>query len=273
MLSHFLGLALLTSSPPSRTGLLGNVLVLAHSCGINLSDLYLKLDRTLPVPAASSLPPFILEWLHDANRLCCARRQIEGEVSWQPNAMFTRMIGDEAALLAKLKAQQSDITAQVDFQTCIAEMFLATPLHEDDQTMLPKLNGALWSSMVEGPDGTRQAEATAPQTVRCMLQLDAGTPPEYVSCWLSGRTVVHADSREVNSAFSLTPILPPATSGAAADAVDSPMAPLAWPVSELEEAMLEEKDLTYEVLSALGLNLEPDDEANALPMPVLDDAF
>ena len=51
------------------------------------------------------------------------------------------------------------------------------------------------------------------------------------------------------------------------------MALLAWPVSELEEAMLEEKDLTYEVLSALGLNLEPDDEANALPMPVLDDAF
>ena len=133
-----------------------------------------------------------------------------------------------------------------------AEIFLATPLHRDDQHELARLNGLLWSGMVKSIDGIQVAEATAPMQVRCLLR-DGSGEPKYTPCTLSGRSVVHPDSRAVFSAFSLTP-------HGDEDLTQS------WPIHDLADALLHPYDehVGYELLHELGLELEPEDAANLL---------
>lgn len=60
-----------------------------------------------------SLPPYIAEWFHEPESLCCVRTQIDGAVSWQPNEAFVRVVGDEPVLSARLEAAQPGISQQV----------------------------------------------------------------------------------------------------------------------------------------------------------------
>ena len=58
-------------------GLLGNVLILAHSCNIALDTVSLQLDAGLP-SRAEPLPLFLREWMEQPHRLCCCRSQVQG---------------------------------------------------------------------------------------------------------------------------------------------------------------------------------------------------
>jgi hypothetical protein len=266
LLKHWLLIGVRSGS----CGLLGNVLILAHSCNITLHDFSLQIDRSLP-PSAMPHPPYIQEWLDEPGRLCCARRQVEGAVSWLPNQGFISSIGDEATLRVRLEAQHVDISSQVDYLICTAEIFLAIALHQEDQSELAKLNGALWSSLAPAPDGTHVGEATAPSWVRCLLQSRNGKESAYTPCLLSGRTVVHRDSRAVFSAFSLTPCPPssdppPSPPGdveerSGSSASSDPSGTPAWPMQELQNAMMtiDGEGLSYDFLDDLGLQLEPSD--------------
>ena len=94
-------------------GLLGNILLVAHASGITLDDFALPVARPLQPAPALSLPAFITEWLDSPESLCCARTQMDGVVSWLPNATFVREVGDEAMLSAQLEASYPGISQQV----------------------------------------------------------------------------------------------------------------------------------------------------------------
>ncbi len=179
----------------------------------------------------------------------------------------------------------------------MAEIFLATPLLADDRTRLAELNGALWSK-IDGAaaGGARMAEATMPMPVRCLLR-DGKGGESYKPCMLSGRTVVHPDSRSVFSAFSLAPrkevprLLSPRRTHRPPDhSTACPLHPFSLavltdphppsqpgddspecrlPVDELLSALEETKpepepaaeEFSYNELEDLGLCLEPEDAA------------
>ena len=257
-------------------GLLGNVLLLAHSCSISLDEVNVAIARPLtPItPAELELPPYISGWLEDAGRLCCVRSQVHGAVSWQPNATFVREVGDEAALRRMLHATVPGLNESVDYLTCMAEMFLAVPIHAEDRSALARLNGLLWSSLAPLPDGVRVAEAVAPVLVRCQLRRpDAtGAAAEYSLCALSGRSIVLPESHAVHSAFSLVPhstTAPGASSlslGAPPGALPAspPVGLPQWPLDEVSEEMIaaaqarqdQEGSAGYDLLEDLGLELD-----------------
>ena len=255
-------------------GLLGNVLLLAHSCSISLDEMNVAIARPLPpvAPAELELPPYIRGWLEDAGRLCCVRSQVHGAVSWQPNATFVREVGDEAALRRMLQATVPGLNESVDYLTCMAEMFLAVPIHAEDRSALARLNGLLWSSLAPLPDGMRVAEAVAPVLVRCQLRRpDAtGAAAEYSLCALSGRSIVLPESHAVHSAFSLVPhstTAPGASSlslGAPPGALPAnpPVGLPQWPLDEVSEEMIaaaqarQEGSAGYDLLEDLGLELD-----------------
>lgn len=280
LLKHWLLIGVRSGS----CGLLGNVLLLAHSCGVCLDDMNLTIARPLPPVAPVELPPFILEWHESASRLCCVRSQVRGAISWRPNATFIREVGDVASLRAQLSAAQPDqLALEVDDLICGAEMFLAASIHPDDRKALARLNGMLWSTLAPSDarqpatGGVRVAEATAPVAVRCLVRRDAGAAA-YQPCTLSGRTVVTADSHAVHSVFSIVPL------SAAADApfpalvaqpVDPPVHSLPvglaqWPVGDATaqliataQAIAESVD-GHDLLAELGLDLAPDDAVSMI---------
>ena len=232
--------------PSALAGVLGNILILAHTCNLPL-DTFTHIHRTLPAPAAPPTPPFIAEWQHDPLRICAMRCQVEGAVSWQPNALFEAMIGSEAELLTKLTAMAVDVAANADFKVCTAEMFLAASLVAEDQVRLAQLNGLLWSSLTLLPNGTRTAEATLSGPVRCVVRNANGV--ETAACQLSGRSVVHPDSRLIFSVFSLTPRTP-----------SPPATPMLHDSPNLQRALPEfSGTLDYAALEDLGLRLGADD--------------
>ena len=73
LLRHWLLVGLRSGS----CGLLGNVLILAHSCNIALDTVSLQLDAGLP-SRAEPLPLFLREWMEQPHRLCCCRSQVQG---------------------------------------------------------------------------------------------------------------------------------------------------------------------------------------------------
>ena len=246
-----------------RPGLLGNVLILAHSLSVALDAFTLKIETSLPAAALPPTPHFVAEWFNDAQRVCCIRRQVEGDVAWEPNQTFVSTIGDEPTLQARLAAFKPGVAGRADFLTCTAEMFLASALHPSDQQHLANLNSQLWSSLsTPSADGTQTAEATAPTPVRCMgPSSNSGEAPSYQVYTLQARTVVARDSRAVFSAFSLLPT-----------ATLSTEAPLEWPADELVEAMMhanedtrEPEPLEYCMLEVLGMQLEAFDRDNTVP--------
>ena len=102
----------------ASAGLLGNVLLLAHACGVTMDDFALPVARPLQPPSpALQLPPFISEWLESPESLCRVRTQHEGVVSWQPNATFVREVGDETMLSAMLETSLPGISKQVRAQS------------------------------------------------------------------------------------------------------------------------------------------------------------
>ena len=263
LLKHWLLIGVRSGS----CGLLGNVLLLAHSCGIPLDEINVTIARPLPTVEPVQLPPFIQEWLSDERRLSCVRSQVQGEVSWQPSTTFVSEVGDEATLRTQMQAADPGLANDVDSLVCTAEMFLATPLHPEDRMALARLNGLLWSTMV--PADVPQAasasacvsEATAPVLVRCRFGSRASAgEAEYAQCTLSGRTVVYADSRAVHSIFSLVPQEP-----AAAPPLPLPVGLPEWLVDEMTAEMIEAAEAQlnsahgYGVLEDLGLELEPED--------------
>jgi len=262
-------------------GLLGNVLLLAHKCSVSLSDMNLIIARPLPAITPVVLPRYIDEWIDDPRRICCARSQVHGAVSWRPNAPFVAHVGDEKTLRAQLASAHPGIEDQVDYLICTAEIFLATPLHEEDQKALARLNGLLWSkleaSTVGGSsaEGMRYAEVTAPIAVRCRL---GGVG--YTVCTLSGRTAVAADSCAVHSVFSLTPHFAtegPSAASATPVAVALPVGLPSWPINELSAAASSAITANaggdgammvgYDLLDDLGLELEPDDAIDMMQAP------
>ena len=226
LMKHWFRIAMATGN----CGLLGNILILAHTCQISLDDFRLPLPfGNLPLaaptaahPAPLAPPPYIAEWLADASRLCCMRVQHEGVVHWQPNDGFVRHVGDEASLRGLLEAEQgSTLADQPDYLVCAAEVFLAAPLHKTDQRCLARLNGVLWTAVSEpqalhAATGVRSAEATAPVDVRCALRQPLAARPadgaatSYTPCRLSGRTLVYG-SRTVFSISLSRPRHPHAT--------------------------------------------------------------
>lgn len=264
LLRHWLFIGVRSGS----CGLLGNILLLAHSCKVPLEAFSFTCARPLPPPIQVMVPPYIAEWLGDGQRLCCARGQVEGEVVWHPSARFVSEVGDEVTLLQRLEAKQPGITERVDFLICRAEIFLAVALHEADQMCLARLVGLLWSAVAQPgaltPDGWQCAEAVAPVMVRCTLR---NSPPQgdgdFTLCTLSGRSAILPDSRAVFSVLSLTPA-PAATAIPTVSAV--PITPgigmEAWPMpTELMSALAGAANYnpTYEFLDDLGLTLEPED--------------
>ena len=104
----------------ASAGLLGNVLLLAHACGVTMDDFALPVARPLQPPSpALQLPPFISEWLESPESLCCVRTQHEGVISWQPNATFVREVGDETMLSAMLETSLPGISKQVRAQSAL----------------------------------------------------------------------------------------------------------------------------------------------------------
>ena len=207
LLKHWLLIGVRSGS----CGLLGNILLLAHSCSIPLDAIDLTIARPLPPvpPADLELPHYIRTWLDDARRLCCVRSQVQGVVSWRPNHTFVHEVGDESTLRGALQAAVPGLNESVDFLICTAEMFLAVPIHAEDRPALARLNGLLWSNLAPSADGARVAEAVVPVLVRCQLrtpdQENRAAAAEYTICTLSGRTVVYPDTHAVHSAFSLVP--------------------------------------------------------------------
>ena len=98
LLRHWLLVGLRSGS----CGLLGNVLILAHSCNIALDTVSLKLDGGGLPSRPEPLPLYLREWMDQPHRLCCCRSQVQGTVSWQPNSAFVRAVGDEQALTLAL---------------------------------------------------------------------------------------------------------------------------------------------------------------------------
>ena len=244
--------------------LLGNVLILAHSCSISLDTVSLQLEGR--PQEVTPLPPFLLEWMDQPHRLCCCRSQVQGTVSWQPNGAFVAAVGDEQVVRAQLEAAHADITASVDYLICTAEIFLAAALHPDDQKALVGLNGRLWSTLAPaaaGPAGARSAEGVAATSVRALLGPANGGSRAYVLCTLSGRTFVHADSRAVFSVFSLVPGAPLADLRAVEGITARPTAPSFLPreLSTATSAVVGTDQLGYEMLDELGLTLCPEDVA------------
>ena len=256
--------------------LLGNVLILAHSCSISLDTVSLQLEGR--PQEVTPLPPFLLEWMDQPHRLCCCRSQVQGTVSWQPNGAFVAAVGDEQVVRAQLEAAHADITASVDYLICTAEIFLAAALHPDDQKALVGLNGRLWSTLAPaaaGPAGARSAEGVAATSVRALLGPANGGSRAYVLCTLSGRTFVHADSRAVFSVFSLVPGAPLADLRAVAgitakDTAHGHGANPSFSLQELSTATSlavvggeghELDQLGYDMLEELGLALSPEDAA------------
>ena len=244
--------------------LLGNVLILAHSCSISLDTVSLQLEGR--PQEVTPLPPFLLEWMDQPHRLCCCRSQVQGTISWQPNGAFVAAVGDEQVVRAQHEAAHADITASVDYLICTAEIFLAAALHPDDQKALVGLNGRLWSTLAPaaaGPAGARSAEGVAATSVRALLGPANGGSRAYVLCTLSGRTFVHADSRAVFSVFSLVPGAPLADLRAVEGITARPTAPSFLPreLSTATSAVVGTDQLGYEMLDELGLTLCPEDVA------------
>jgi len=249
-------------------GLLGNVLILAHSCSISLDTVSLQLGRPQEV---EPLPRFLLEWMDHSHRLCCCRSQVQGTVSWQPNAAFVANVGDEQSVRAQLEAAHAGLFEEVDALICTAEIFLAAALHPDDQKELVGLNGRLWSTLApaaDGPAGARSAEAVNATSVRALLGPALTGSRAYVRCTLSGRTYVHADSRAVFTVFSLVPstvlgptfslrapwaVLPDVVRSTELSPQDPPTATSAATGAEGAE------QLGYEALHEVGLTLSPED--------------
>ena len=78
LLRHWLLVGLRSGS----CGLLGNVLILAHSCNIALDTVSLKLDGGGLPSRPEPLPLYLREWMDQPHRLCCCRSQVQGTVSW-----------------------------------------------------------------------------------------------------------------------------------------------------------------------------------------------
>ena len=261
---------LLVGVRSGNLNLLGNVLILAHSCSISLDTVSLQLEGR--PQEVTPLPPFLLEWMDQPHRLCCYRSQVQGTVSWQPNDAFVAAVGDEQAVRAQLEAAHADIAASVDYLICTAEIFLAAALHPDDQKALVGLNGRLWSTLApaaDGPAGARSAEGVAATSVRALLGPANGGSRAYVLCTLSGRTYVHADSRAVFSVFSLVPGAPAADLRAvegitAARPTEPSLLPQEFPTATSAAVGAdgyEPGQLGYEMLDELGLTLCPEDVA------------
>ena len=261
---------LLVGVRSGNLNLLGNVLILAHSCSISLDTVSLQLEGR--PQEVTPLPPFLLEWMNQPHRLCCCRSQVQGTVSWQPNGAFVAAVGDEQAVRAQLEAAHADIAASVDYLICTAEIFLAAALHPDDQKALVGLNGRLWSTLApaaDGPAGARSAEGVAATSVRALLGPANGGSRAYVLCTLSGRTYVHADSRAVFSVFSLVPGAPAADLRAvegitAARPTEPSLLPQELPTATSAAVGAdgyEPGQLGYEMLDELGLTLCPEDVA------------
>ena len=82
-------------------GLLGNVLILAHSFGLRLQDFKLEVapQASLPLPV---LPSYIMEWFNDPFRACCVRQQSEGSMQFEANLVFRTMVAEPSTLQAQV---------------------------------------------------------------------------------------------------------------------------------------------------------------------------
>jgi len=179
--------------------LLGNVLILASKCGLKLDDVTMQIDRTTP-QITFEMPSYLVEWFEQPGRMCCARGQREGYVTWRPNAAFTEAIGNEEFLKAKLAREHPQAVANTDFLVCSAEIFITTPFHPEDRMQIVEVNASLWSQVSSNYEA--KAEVVASKPVRCLLKQPSGQW-DYKPCQLSARTVVRPGSREVFSVFSL----------------------------------------------------------------------
>jgi len=263
-------------------GLLGNVLLVAHACGVTLDDFVLPMPRPLPPAPALSLPPFIAEWLHSRESLCCMRTQTEGAVSWQPNAAFVREVGDEAVLQSRLEASHPGISQQVDYLICTAELFLTLVLHPDDRLAMARLNGMLWSGVArpDAPeyDGWCCAEASAAVMVRCLRRQDAAAVTGAAQadrsddfpllCSLRGRSAILRNSRAVCTVLSLTPAAKPVP-------VPLPVGYASWPMNDVCMALMSAAQndghgVGYDALNDLGLDFSLDEilDENAMVQPL-----
>ena len=204
LLKHWL----LIGMRSQNCGLLGNVLMLAHSYGFADLNLFQK-QLTEPASPQWLLPPYLREWFDEPQRACNLRLQHEGGLRFEANQPFCHLVADPTTLEGQLLEEVPDLLSKIDWQICKAEIFLASALHPDDRMNLMMLAATLWAQVAVAPvdaSGVRRTQAAAPSTVRCSVICTDATTREYVPCRLEGRCEMHRDSQLVGTIFSISAV-------------------------------------------------------------------
>jgi hypothetical protein len=204
LLKHWL----LIGMRSQNCGLLGNVLMLAHSYGFADLNLFQK-QLTEPASPQWLLPPYLREWFDEPQRACNLRLQHEGGLRFEANQPFCHLVADPTTLEGQLLEEVPDLLSKIDWQICKAEIFLASALHPDDRMNLMMLVATLWAQVAIAPvdaSGVRRTQAAAPSTVRCSVICTDATTREYVPCRLEGRCEMHRDSQLVGTIFSISAV-------------------------------------------------------------------